>query len=174
MDFIQISILSIIVILYGGIMLSIFNYQIKFKFSVIRMNNNQKFQILHLFRQVFFLYFLIFTQNSQIIQLGLLLLKSIFQIKSIYHYRDIYRKSNFIVQMVVEISIFIFMFSSLLYIQEFDSFFYEEKKILLGWIQMAILSLGIIIQLIIILQRLFRQLRSKCQRPIQTQNQVIN
>lgn len=52
--------------------------------------------------------------------------------------------------MVVEISVLAFIISSFLYIEEFTEYFNEEKKILLGLIQIIILSKGVIIELILI------------------------
>ncbi|CAD8190916.1 unnamed protein product [Paramecium pentaurelia] len=157
LDIVQIIIASIILILYFTIFLNFF----KGKSKLSKKNTYQMFEILNLCRQFFFLLFLIYVQSSQILQLQLLLITSILQIGFIFNYRCIFNQKNYIVQMVVEISVLTFILSSFLYIQEFNKYFNEEKKILLGWIQAIILSKGIIIELIWVSKNLLQKLIKK-------------
>ncbi|CAD8203722.1 unnamed protein product [Paramecium pentaurelia] len=164
-DIVQIIIASIILILYFTIFLSFFKGNSKLS----KKNNYQMFEILSFVRQFFFLLFLIYVQSSQILQLGLLLMTSILQIRFLFNYRCIFNQKNYIVQMVVEISVLTFILSSFLYIQEFNKYFNEEKKILLGWIQAIILSKGIIIELIWISIDLLQKIKKNNRR----QSQIV-
>ncbi|CAD8195850.1 unnamed protein product [Paramecium pentaurelia] len=159
-DIVQIIIASIILILYFTIFIDFF----KSKQKLSKKNSYQIFETLNFGRQFFFLLFLIYVQSSQILQLGLLLMTSILQIRFIYNYRCLFNKKYYIVQMVVEISVLTFIISSFLYIQECYEFFNEQKKILLGWIQAIILSSGIIIELIWVCKDLLQKLIQNCRR----------
>ncbi|CAD8213495.1 unnamed protein product [Paramecium pentaurelia] len=165
-DIVQIIIAIIILILYFTIFLNFF----KGKSKLSKKNSYQMFEMLSFGRQFFFLLFLIYVQSSQILQLGLLLMTSIFQIGFIFNYRCIFNKKNYIVQIVVEISVLTFILSSFLYIQEFNEYFNEEKKILLGWVQAIILSKGITIELIWICKDLLQKLIQNCR----SQSQIVN
>ncbi|CAD8118462.1 unnamed protein product [Paramecium primaurelia] len=165
-DIVQIIIAIIILILYFTIFLNFF----KGKSKLSKKNSYQMFEMLSFCRQFLFLLFLIYVQSSQILQLGLLLMTSIFQIGFIFNYRCIFNKKNYIVQIVVEISVLTFILSSFLYIQEFNEYFNEEKKILLGWVQAIILSKGITIELIWICKDLLQKLIQNCR----SQSQIVN
>ncbi|CAD8120357.1 unnamed protein product [Paramecium sonneborni] len=165
-DIAQIIIASILLFIDFSILLDYF----KGKQKLQKANNYQRFQILSFGRQFFFLFFLIYVQNSQILQLGLLFLTSILQIRFIFFYRRVFNKKNYIVQMVVEISVFTFILTSFLYIDEFNGFFNEEKKIILGWIQAIILSSGLILELIMICYNLLQKLKQKYRR----QTKILN
>ncbi|CAD8130998.1 unnamed protein product [Paramecium sonneborni] len=98
-DIVQIFIVSIILILYFTIFLDCLRGQQKYS----NMNYSQS-----LIRNLFFLLFLIFFQESQIFQLELLLLTSILQIRFVSNYRCVFNKRNYVVKMMVEISVFTF------------------------------------------------------------------
>ncbi|CAD8215347.1 unnamed protein product [Paramecium octaurelia] len=98
LDIVQLVILSIILLLYFNILLSFFN-------SNQQSTKNQRFQKISFGRQFFFLIFLIYVQNSQILQLGLLLLTSLIQTIFVYNYRCTFSQKQYVVLMVVEISV---------------------------------------------------------------------
>ncbi|CAD8187644.1 unnamed protein product [Paramecium octaurelia] len=152
LDIVQLILASIILILYFTILLDGFK-------SKQKLVNMKKFEILSFGRQFFFLFFLISIQRSEILQLGLLLLTSIFQISLLFIYRHIQNKNKQIVQMVVEISVLTFMLSSFLYIKECNEYFNEKKKIILGWIHIMILSSGLILEVIFIIKELSVKLK---------------
>ncbi|CAK85773.1 unnamed protein product, partial (macronuclear) [Paramecium tetraurelia] len=164
LDIIQLIMASIILILYFTILLDGF----KSKQKVQKM---KRFQILNFGTQFFFLFFLINIQRSQILQLGLLLLTCIFQISFLFIYRHIQHKNKYIVKMVVEISVLTFMLNSFLYVKECDEYFNEQKKIILGWIHISILSSGLISEVIFILKdsyvkwkQLYKRKKPECAR----------
>ncbi|CAD8130620.1 unnamed protein product [Paramecium sonneborni] len=87
-DIEQIIIVIIILILYFKIFSDCFKSQQK------QSKNNllQQFEIVSFVRQFFFLLFLIYVDKSEILQIELLLLTSLFQITLIYNYRFIFNK----------------------------------------------------------------------------------
>ncbi|CAK69833.1 unnamed protein product (macronuclear) [Paramecium tetraurelia] len=164
LDIVQLIITCVLLILYVTILLD--SFKSKQTFSKLK-----RFEILIYGRQFFFLFYLIFCQNSQILQLGLLFMTNILQISLLFNYRHIQKRKNYIVQMVVEISVLTFMLSSFLYIQECNEYFNEEKKIILGWIHITILSTGIIVETIFIIKdlyqawkRLYKRKKPQCAR----------
>ncbi|CAD8188082.1 unnamed protein product [Paramecium octaurelia] len=164
LDIVQLFIASIILILYFTILLDGFK-------SKQKLQKMKRFEILCFGRQFFFLIFLINIQRSQILQLGLLLLTSIFQISLLFIYRHIQNKNKQIVQLVVEISVLSFMLSSFLYIKDCDEYFNESKKIILGWIHIVILSSGLILEVIFIItdlyinwKKIYKRTKPQCAR----------
>ncbi|CAD8207704.1 unnamed protein product [Paramecium octaurelia] len=160
LDIVQLVIVSIILLLYFNILLNFLNSNQQLS----QVNNKKRFEILSFARQFFFLVFLIYVQSSQILQLGLLLLTCLIQTTFLYKYHFASNQKNYIVQMVVEISVIIFMLSSFLYIEEFNEYFTQEKKIILGWIQAILLSTGIILELILIFSELLLLFKLRCIR----------
>ncbi|CAD8132519.1 unnamed protein product [Paramecium octaurelia] len=153
LDAVQVVIVIIILLLYFNILLNFF----KSNQQLSNVNRSLRFEIISFGRQFFFLLFLIYVQNSQILQLGLLLLTSLIQTMFLQKYHLTFNQKNYIVQMVVEISVIAFILSSFLYIQEFNEQFNQKNKILLGWFQAILLSTGIIIELLLICQGLLQK-----------------
>ncbi|CAD8136801.1 unnamed protein product [Paramecium octaurelia] len=183
LDIVQLTITGALLILYFTILLDSF----KCKQS---QSKQKRFEILCYGRQFFFLFFLIYLQNSQTLQLGLLFMTNLFQISLLFNYRHIQKQKNFIVQMVVEISVLTFtanenffisinaikrMLSSFLYIQECIEYFNEEKKIILGWIHITILSTGIFVESILIIKDLYQKWKKlyKRKKPSCTRNPLF-
>ncbi|CAD8213911.1 unnamed protein product [Paramecium octaurelia] len=160
LDIVQLVIVIIILLLYFNILINFFNLDQQ----LFKVNKNLRFKVLSFGRQFFFLLFLIYVQNSQILQLGLLLLTSLIQTMFLQKYHFIFSQKNYIVQMVVEISVIAFILSSFLYISEYNEQFNQENKILLGWFQAILLSTGIIIELILICQELLLKLNLTSRR----------
>ncbi|CAD8177773.1 unnamed protein product [Paramecium octaurelia] len=143
-DIVQLIMVCIILLLYFQILLTFMKCNQQFS----TVSKNQRFEILSFGRQFFFLLVLIYIQHMPVLQLGLVLLTSLLQTISLQKYRCTLNKKSYIVQMVVEKSVTIFTLSSFVYISKFNNYIYQEKKIILGWIQAMILSTGIIIELI--------------------------
>ncbi|CAD8180393.1 unnamed protein product [Paramecium octaurelia] len=168
LDIVQLILASIILILYFTIFIDCFKLKQK-------LQKRERFAILSFGRQFFFQFFLINVQSSQILQLGLLFFTNVLQIKFLFIYRHIQSKKNYIVQMVVEISVMIFMLSSYLYISECKEYFNEEKKIILGWIHIVILSSGVNVQLIFIIKDIYQTWKKlyKRKKPQCARNQLF-
>ncbi|CAK93759.1 unnamed protein product (macronuclear) [Paramecium tetraurelia] len=158
LDISQIIIVIIILILYFVVILNNFGGRVPKQ----QPQKQRIFEILNFVRQFLFLLFLIYIQSSQLLQLGLLLLTNIFEINIIFNYRYIFNKQKYIVQMVIEISVLIFMLSSFFYIEEFNQYINEAQKILLGWFQAILLSSGIIIELLMVIYKSNIIIRQKC------------
>ncbi|CAD8149854.1 unnamed protein product [Paramecium octaurelia] len=164
LDIVQIIMTCVLLTLYFTILLDSFKCKQK-------LSKMKRFEILSYGRQFFFLFYLINFQNSQILQLGLLFMTNVLQISLLFSYRQIQNTKNYIVQMVVEISVLTFMLSSFLYIKECNEYFNEERKIILGWIHIIILSAGIIVETIFIIKdqyqawkKLYKRKKPQCAR----------
>ncbi|CAD8215009.1 unnamed protein product [Paramecium octaurelia] len=168
-DIVQLIMVCIILLLYFQILLTFMKCNQQFS----TVSKNQRFEILSFGRQFFFLLVLIYIQHMPVLQLGLVLLTSLLQTISLQKYRCTLNKKNYIVQMVVETSVITFMLSSFVYISEFNDYIYQEKKIILGWIQAIILSTGIIIELISICIESILKFKLMCRRKSVTQKSQL-
>ncbi|CAD8167984.1 unnamed protein product [Paramecium octaurelia] len=92
-----------------------------------------------------FIVFLIFLESSEILQLGLISLINLMQLKLIYNYRKIIR--SYVIQMAIQSSVLIFTLSSFIYIEEASKFINEDFKIKCGWLHMFLLSFGVLIEI---------------------------
>ncbi|CAK69059.1 unnamed protein product (macronuclear) [Paramecium tetraurelia] len=148
-DIIQIILALLILFTYFLIIIQSCNQSQSKNQRLLNLLFGDKFEIFNLIRIIYFFVILIFCQREKIIQIIMISSSCLFSLTLIYCYRDTFENKNLIVQLVIEIIVFIFTLTSIIYIQEFSMG--EELKIIFGWFHIAILSIGTIVQFLVII-----------------------
>ncbi|CAD8200464.1 unnamed protein product [Paramecium octaurelia] len=171
------SLLLALVLIFIYIMFILNSNNLYPKYNLIKFQKmkQNRFEVLNLGVSLCFIGFLIFLENSEVLQLGLISLINLMQLKLIYNYRKIIR--SFVVQMAIQSSVLIFTLSSFIYVQEAAKYVNEDFKIKCGWFHIFLLSFGVLIEIseIIIeqIQQYFRMCKKK-QNQTQQDQFMIN
>ncbi|CAD8127667.1 unnamed protein product [Paramecium sonneborni] len=173
-DVISIFIGSCILLAYLIIIISACNRQTRLKKIRKKLLLVGRFEIFNLLRQFCFLIILVFLQEQQILQIMLITLICVLCLKIVYIYRNAFQISNFLVQFIVEGSILVFTFTSLIYVNDFSKYINQELKIKFGWFHISILSFALIVQLIMIIYQRIQSLYSKYKHEKEKRNQARN
>ncbi|CAD8146564.1 unnamed protein product [Paramecium octaurelia] len=148
-DIIQIILASLILFTYFLIIIQSCNQSQSKNQRLINLLLGERFQIFNLIRIIYFFVVLIFFQREKIIQIILISSSCLFSLTLIFCYRKTFKNTNLIVQLIVEIIVFIFTLTSIIYIEEFS--IGEELKIIFGWFHIATLSIGTVVQFLVII-----------------------
>ncbi|CAD8123006.1 unnamed protein product [Paramecium sonneborni] len=128
-------------------------------------------EIAQVIRTILFLFILVYFQDSGMLQIKFICIICLFSIGLLFSHRKIYKKSQFIIQLVVELSVLIFTLTATVYSNDFVYLFEEETKIIFGWCHIFILSVVIIAeffhQVIQIIGSLYQKFKHTQQKKIE-------
>ncbi|CAD8213674.1 unnamed protein product [Paramecium octaurelia] len=163
-DVISLTLSSFILIGYLFIMISACNRESLIRNGRRKMLLIKRYEIFNLLRQTCFLIILVFLQSQEILQIMLIALICVLCLKIVYNYRKVFELSNFLVQFIIEGSIILFTFTSLVYVNDYSMYINQELKIKFGWFHISILSFGLVVQLIMIIYERIRSFYKKLQQ----------
>ena len=81
---------------------------------------------------------------------------SLIYLKVIIEYRNVFDNHQIKTIVIVEGSVLFFIVSSFIYIEDFQTCIPPSYKIILGWVHIFVLSLGMFVESVIILNNTFR------------------
>ncbi|CAK70439.1 unnamed protein product (macronuclear) [Paramecium tetraurelia] len=163
---------SIILLAYLIILISACNRETLIRNISPKFLLLKRYEIFNLLRQTSFLIILVFLQRQEILQTLLIALICVMCLKIVYNYRKVFEMANFLVQFCVEGSIILFTFTSLVYVSDYAIYINQELKIKFGWFHISILSIGLIVQLIMIIYERIRSFYKKHQHGKEKFSQV--